>query len=260
MWHECCGLTRVSGVGIFSRDPAAVFPGLLRFPLDLPVAGPVGKAGDLGLTCRGLQADGLQEGSLTSERGFTVIDLIVVLIMVAVVATIVLPRAIRSSPQLQVDLAARTMTRDLETLRMRAIAAKRHVRVRFAESGNYYTAFMDVTPDRLGVIAESEDEVRETGLLIRGSVDGLPAVSLPSGVQFGTGALLRGPQGADASAPIALEGGELEFDARGMVAPPGSGGVVYLVHEDEPSAVSAVTISGAGALRAWRYRNGIWIK
>ncbi len=241
-------------------NPANVSPAYFGFRSIYPVAGPVGKAGGLGLTRSGSRVDGLQEGSLTSERGFTVIDLIVVLIMVAVVATIVLPSALRSSPQLQVDLAARTMARDLETLRMRAIAAKRHVRVKFDETGNYYTAFMDVTADRLAIISESEDEVRRTGLLTRGSAGGLPAVSLPGGVEFGLGPLLRGPQGADASAAIVLEGGELEFDARGMVAPPGSGGVVYLVHEHEQSAVSAVTISGAGALRAWRYRNGIWIK
>jgi len=180
--------------------------------------------------------------------------------MLAVVATIFLPRALKSSPQLQVDLAARALSRDLETLRMRAIAAKRHVRVHFDQAGRFYTAYMDMTPGRLGVVAETADEVRGTGLLTRGSVGGVPGVPLPKGVFFGSGAALSGPDGADASDPIVLDGDVVEFDARGMVAPPGSGGVVYLVHEDDETAVAAVTISGAGAFRAWRYQVGIWRK
>lgn len=178
--------------------------------------------------------------------------------MLAVMATIVLPRALKSSPKLQVDLAARALSRDLETLRMRAIAAKRHVRVTFDSEGRFYTAFMDMTPGRLGVVAETADEVHGTGLLVRGSVGDVPVVPLPRGVVFGSGSALSGPNGADASDAIALDGSTVEFDARGMVAPPGSGGVVYLVHEDDETAVAAVTISGAGAFGVWRYEVGIW--
>lgn len=180
--------------------------------------------------------------------------------MLAVLATIILPRALKSSPALQVDLAARALTRDLETIRMRAIAAKRHVRVRFDRAGNFYTAFMDMTPGRLGIVAETADEVRGARLIARGSVDDVPVVRLPRGVVFGSGAALSGPAGSDAADPIALDGDAVEFDARGMVAPPGVGGVVYLVHEDDETAVAAVTISGAGAFRAWRYQVGIWRK
>jgi hypothetical protein len=34
--------------------------------------------------------------------------------------------------------------------------------------------------------------------------------------------------------------------------------VIFLTHGDDPSAVAAVSISGAGAFRAWRHRNGTW--
>lgn len=205
-------------------------------------------------------AVGLQEGGLRNRRGFTVIDLIVVLLMLAVMATIILPRALRSSPRLQVDLAARALSRDLETLRMRAIAAKRHVRVNFDQAGRFYTAYMDMTPGRLGIVAETADEIRGTGLSVRGAAGDVPGVPLPRGVVFGSGSALSGPDGADASDAIALDSDFVEFDARGMVAPPGSGGVIYLVHEDDETAVAAVTISGAGAFRVWRYEVGIWRK
>lgn len=201
------------------------------------------------------------DGSMLRSRlGFSLIELVVVMLMIAVVVTISLPSALRPSPANQVDSAARALTRDLEQLRMRAIAAKRHVRVSFDRSGNFYTAFMDITPARLVSFSGSSEEVRASGLLTRGSNGGVPGVPLARGVVFGVGDASSGPRGASASDAITLEGGQVEFDSRGLVTPPGSGGVVYLTHEDDPGTVAAVTISGASAFRTWRYRAGRWIR
>lgn len=197
---------------------------------------------------------------LRDSRGFTVIDLIVTMLMLAVVATIVLPRAIRRSPQLEVDLAARALARDIEQLRMRAISAKRSIRVKFYEGEGFYTAFMDITPGRQAVFAETAEEVQATDLLVRDSYGGLPGVALPKTVEFGAGIALRGPQGHSVEEAVALDGDMIELDARGLVKPPGSGGIVYLVHREDPQGVAAVTISGASAVRAWRYRTGRWIE
>ena len=197
---------------------------------------------------------------LKTTRGFTLIEIIVVMLMLGVVATIALPRGIKSSPELQVDLAARALTRDLEQMRMRAIAAKRSVRVVFDKSQNFYTAYMDVSPMRTAAFSLSSDEVGRSGLLTRGSSGGVPGVPLPKRVEFGTGSVSVGPQSFGASDAIGLDNDWVEFDARGMVKPAGTDGVIFLVHADEPSAIAAVTISGASAFRAWRYRGGRWIK
>lgn len=197
---------------------------------------------------------------LRSRAAFTLIELIVVMLLIAVVVTVSLPRALKPSPANQVDTSARALTRDLEQLRMRAIAAKRHVRVSFDRSGNFYTAFMDMTPARLATFSGTSEEVRASGLLARGSRAGLPGVQLARGVVFGLGDASSGPRGASASDAISLEGDQVEFDSRGLVTPPGSGGAIYLTHEDDPSAVAAVTISGASAFRTWRYRGGEWIR
>ncbi|KPK65411.1 MAG: hypothetical protein AMS21_04780 [Gemmatimonas sp. SG8_38_2] len=197
---------------------------------------------------------------LQTRRGFTLIEMIVVMLMLAVVASVALPRAVKSSPELQVDLAARALARDLEQLRMRAIAAKRNMRVVFDESENFYTAFMDLTPERSGSFSHTDEEVRESGLLTRGSSEGVPGVRLRKNVEYGSGSASVGPQAFAADGPVNLENDRVEFDARGMVIPAGSSGVIYLVHSDEPAAVAAVTISGASAFHTWRYRGGRWIK
>lgn len=197
-----------------------------------------------------------------TPRGFTILEMVTVLALFGAVAAIAIPRALRPSPYMEVDHAARAMVNDLEAARMRAMAAKRRVRVAFDVNKDFYAAFMDVSSDRTGAISETAEEARAMGVLVRGNnAMGIPGQPLPAGVAFGAGSVGTGPLGASISGDfVALDSDRVEFDVRGMVTPLGSGGVVYLVHEDDPSAVAAVTISGGGAFQAWRYRNGKWIR
>lgn len=198
---------------------------------------------------------------LRNRLGYSLVEVIVVMLLIAVVASIAVPRALKPSPARQVELAARALARDLELLRMRAIAAKRQVRVRFYPAENFYSAFMDTTALRSGVITETEGEVQASRLLVRGSSGGMPGVAFPRGIEFGTGIATFGPPGYEAAGALVLVNGDyVDFDARGMVMPPGSGGVVYLTHEEVKSAVAAVTITGASAFRTWVFRGGQWAR
>lgn len=193
------------------------------------------------------------------RQGVSLIELVVVVVVLSVVAGLAVPRGLKTSTRSRVDTAARELARDLELVRMRAITAKRIVRVSFALTEDAYTAFMDVSDDRSGAIVGTPEEVAASRLLSRGRVSGLPGVVLPDGVVFGTGVATVGPEGMPATAAVTLEGDRVEFDAGGMVRPEGVGGAIYLVHEDDPQAVAAVTVSGAGAFRAWTYVGGRWI-
>jgi prepilin-type N-terminal cleavage/methylation domain-containing protein len=198
---------------------------------------------------------------MRGRGGFTIIELIVVLIVFTVVVAIALPRAMRTTPRQQVHTAARQLTRDLEQARMQAIAAKRVVRVKFDVTQRFYAAFQDVSAARNGTIQETEPEARAAGFVVRDKVGGIPGARLPSGVEFGFGAAAQGPLGYASGDPVVLPNDRVEFDARGMVRPVGgvrTGGLIVLVHQDDPEAVSAVTISGAGAFRTWDYRDGAW--
>jgi type II secretory pathway pseudopilin PulG len=197
---------------------------------------------------------------LKGKTGFTLIETFVVFIVLAVVVSIAIPRAVKVSPAQQVDRAARSLMRDLEQTRMRAIAAKRSLRVRFYESDDFYTAFLDLSPDRSAVFNEEGSEVRASGLLTRDARGAIPGVKLSGGVRFGIGSASSGPLGESVSGAIGLQDDYVEFNARGLVVPEGAGGVIYLVHEDDADAVAAVTISGASAFRTWRLIAGTWVK
>jgi prepilin-type N-terminal cleavage/methylation domain-containing protein len=199
----------------------------------------------------------MTQGS-ASKHGFSLVEMVIVILLIGLVASLALPRGIKTTPRQQVDRATRQLVRDLEQARMRAIAAKRRVRVRFDASKSFYTAFLDVTASRSGEFEETAEEARASRLVFRGSSSGIPGIRLPKQVRYGYGAASTGPLGSSTSEAIELLDGRIEFDSRGMAVPLGSGGTIYLLHAEDHSTVAAVTISGSGAFRAWRYRDGQW--
>ena len=192
------------------------------------------------------------------RQGFTLMELMVVMVLLGVVAAIAIPRALKTSPRQQLSRAAKQMARDLELVRTQAVSSKRKVRVRFDVADGFYTAFLDTTDTRSGVIAEAANEVRASRLITRDRKAGIPGVSLPRKIKFGSGAAISGPLGGPASDPVPFVSDRVEFNSRGMVIPLGTMGAIFMTHEDDPSVVAAVTISGAGAFEVWHYREGNW--
>jgi prepilin-type N-terminal cleavage/methylation domain-containing protein len=198
---------------------------------------------------------------LRHAPGFTIIEMVIVMLLFGVMAAVTVPRAMRTSPHQEVHQAARQVMRDLESARLRAISAKRVVRVSFYTSKKFYAAFMDVTSDRTGVISETVSEARASRFLVRASDSGIPGADVSKRVKFGVGGASSGPRGESLSGPVAFDDDRLEFDPRGMLRPVAGvrkGGVILITHEDDPSLVSAVTVTGSGAFRTWDYRDGEW--
>ncbi len=84
---------------------------------------------------------------------------------------------------------------------------------------------------------------------------------LPERVEFGSGTAGAGPRGEPTGTVVVSSGGySFDMDSRGLMAPLGTTAIIYLVHSEDPSAVAAVTVSGAGSIQAWRFINGEWVR
>jgi prepilin-type N-terminal cleavage/methylation domain-containing protein len=181
------------------------------------------------------------------RRGFTLIEMLVVVTVMGLMMAIIIPR-MRTSPGQYVSIAARQVVRDLESTRARALTARRATRVCFNPSvTGDYAGFLD--DDNNGTIAETAAEVT--------ALESFPARTLGDGVIFGKGNA-TGIPGDTLSLAVTLSDDDVDFDSRGIPAPFGAGGVVYLTHPDDPNFVAAIQIQAAGSFRLWYWRGGGW--
>jgi prepilin-type N-terminal cleavage/methylation domain-containing protein len=64
-------------------------------------------------------------------RGFTIIELVLVVALIAIVSAMAVPLVLSSSAQLRLSGAARQVERELQSARMKAVRANRVMRLRF---------------------------------------------------------------------------------------------------------------------------------
>jgi type II secretion system protein H len=64
-------------------------------------------------------------------RGFTLVEMILVVAIIAVVSVFAVPQILSSSRQMKLSGAARQVERELQTARMKAVKSNRPIRVRF---------------------------------------------------------------------------------------------------------------------------------
>jgi prepilin-type N-terminal cleavage/methylation domain-containing protein len=180
------------------------------------------------------------------RRGFTIIEIITVLVVIGVILAAVVPR-MHVTPEREVRSQAYQLVNDLELARTKAISSKSQTRMVFDVTSETYTGFID--DDHDGIIMESPAE--------QDSLRGFGTRTLPSTVQFGQGAAPVLPD-VPIAGPIGFAAARLNFSNRGTTLPFQTRGVIYLVHRDDPNVVAAVAVSGAGSFKVWVYRNGSW--
>jgi len=178
---------------------------------------------------------------LRKAAGFTLVELVLVLSIMGILMSVAAP-TFRQSPSLQVQGSARLLTAHLEMARTHALGQRMNTQVVFYESTRSYTAYTD--HDRNGAIAQTEIERNAFQAFGRRELEGI--------VSFGRGNASEFP-GDPASGPVTITANELDLDTQGLPVPWGTMGTVYLVHRDNPNAVSAVSISSSGSFKAWRW-------
>ena len=180
------------------------------------------------------------------RAGFTLVEMVIVIVVMGIAMMIAVPR-FRVSSQTKARQLASQLTGDLEVARSKAMAHRAAVRVVFDAASNAYTGYLDF--DRDGTIGETTAE--------RDSLHAFGTRVLPTGASFGRAGQ---PDITDfaGSGAITFPTPQVNFDGRGLTAPFGTRGVVYVQFADDTAAVAAVTVSGAGGVRLWTSEGGSW--
>ncbi|MEA3223698.1 MAG: GspH/FimT family pseudopilin [Thermodesulfobacteriota bacterium] len=170
-------------------------------------------------------------------QGVTLLELMVVIVIMAVMASIALPGMSRWIFRNRLENQAETMAALLDQVRLEAMKNMCPYRVVFLPGQGKYFAFCD----------KDEDGVWDTG------EDKQGPFSLDDGVRFGSLAG-HGPNNTTiASDGITIVGNRINFSKMGS----SNAGTIYLASEDTSYALRVLPASGA--VRIWRYR-GRWEK
>jgi prepilin-type N-terminal cleavage/methylation domain-containing protein len=184
--------------------------------------------------------------TVIGRRGFSLIEMLIVVVMIGIVLAIVVPR-FRVSASTQTRQAADQLVRDLETARSRALASRSTARMAFDVAARSYTGYLDANRD--GVLGQTAAETAALSVF--------RTRALEASVKMGrnTAPALPGYAGAGA---VTLPSTRIDFDSRGLTTPLGTKGVIYIVATSDTTQIAAVSISGAGGIQAWVYRGGAW--
>ncbi len=179
-----------------------------------------------------------------ARRGFTIVELVIVMAILGIMAAVAVPR-LRRTPLQEADGEARRLLQSLELARTRAYAARAAVLVVVDDS----TVSFHLDADRDSTFTESatERDAFGSGAVVRLA----PAVTL---VQGGTGAVPGDTVAARAAGTVQ----RWRLDPRGVPEPFGTTFTLYVTHRDESLASAAVTMTAAGNTRPWRYTAGGW--
>jgi len=182
-----------------------------------------------------------------TRKGFTLVEMLIVISVMSILMAIAIP-FMRVSPTRQVRLAATQLSRDLEMVRTRSLSTRRVSRVSFDAGTPAYTGYADVDED--GLIKETTAEMQALRAFGRREFD--PRIT------YGRGSAGAVPGDTAGGGAISFPMDYVEFSARGVTLPFGTRGAVYLVHNDDPEAVAAVSVTGSGSVKLWVYRGGTW--
>ena len=190
--------------------------------------------------------NGNRKRSPRGASGFTVIELVIVMSMMVILVGIVAPR-MRVSPTRRVQGVAHQMVGHLELARSRALGQRQLTRVVFDENKRTYTAYVD--HDRNGNVSGNNTEVEAFFEFGERELDMF--------VDFGRGnaPTIPGDPSLDA---VTLASNTLDLSVQGVPEPWGTAGTVYLVHQDDPDVVAAISIASSGSFKAWRWFQGEW--
>ena len=179
-------------------------------------------------------------------RGFSLVEMAATIVVIGLLVAFVVPR-LRTSSSQAVYEAARQVAYDLEAVRERALSTASETEVVFDAGTQSYSGYLDTNRD--GVFTQSAAEATALQLF--------KYRAMAPNVTFGLGSATQ-MAAFPGTAPITFGNSTVTFDTRGLMAPLGTKGAIYITSPNDPNAVAAVTITGSAYVRVWRWQGGVW--
>lgn len=165
---------------------------------------------------------------MRQTKGFTILELIVIITIIGILAAIGLPKFQDWLPKSRVNAAARELFTEMQLARMKAISENNDYRIDFSETDNSYSIYDDGAWVKTIYIDDKYSGIQF------GSTTGLPKVT--------------------------FTGDTVTFQPTGMIS--GDEGAVYLIPADDIGSRTdrqrKITVKQTGRVRLWRYTGSAW--
>lgn len=182
-------------------------------------------------------------------KGFSLIELIVVIALVGIMAAIATPGLLSQIPGMRVRTASSQMTSKMLLMRMRAVSENKNYQIVFTPLGNTYQvkilggAVVETAILPKGIIFASNANKRPNIITTDSCVDTL-------GVCFTNNAVTFTPTGT------AKEG------TAGTATMTDGASIFLIPSEDKGTAridrMRAITVDGVGRVKTWKYTGSAW--
>lgn len=184
---------------------------------------------------------------LRDKKGFTMIELLIVIAIIGVIAAIAIPNIISWIPTIRVNSAARDLVSEMQLARMKAVSERNDYVITFDTANNQYKIYDDNDNDFSTAGAEASELLK--------------TVNLPSGIQFG---YIAGKNPSNDDITGSVQFGATSSPIRETFIPNGTAnlmGSVYLIPTEDIAGSRrdrqrAITVIQTGRIKLWKYDAG----
>lgn len=185
----------------------------------------------------------LKRGRVLSIKGFTLMEVIVIVAIIGIMSSIAVPAIRTWAPNYRLKSAAREVFSNLQKARSMAVKFNRNTAVVF-----------DTANSRV-VLCDNWDTSVSPSICI-GEQHTVDFVSAGYGIGYGHGNATQDvPGGAFPLGDVTFSANTAVFNSRGLLA--GTSGYVYLDHQTN-TATYAVGSLTSGVVRILKWQGGIW--
>ena len=176
--------------------------------------------------------------NINKQRGFTIIEVLMVMVVLGILATIAIPVLLNALPSLRLKSSTRDIFSLLLKAKGEAINRSESVTILFNPAGNSYSGFIDNGAGAGGI---ANDQIQNGGEQTL-----LPPILLPNNVSFDPTADVDG---------VSFANNAVTFSPRGLSVGPGGGlimGTISLRATDNSGNVinrRSITLASGGRIR-----------